>query len=76
MARRILALAAVAVATVIAKALLHTARVTGDPASPWTVRLVGLEIVLDLAVLALMATVAFTTFASTRKQDQLVQGKG
>ena len=76
MARRILALAAVAVATVIAKALLYTARVAGDPTSPGTVRLVGLEIVLDLAVLALMATVAFTTFASTRKQDQLVQGKG
>ena len=76
MARRILALAALAVATVIAKALLHTARVDGDPAGPWTVRLVGLEIVLDLAVLALMATVAFTTFAWTREQDQPAPGKG
>lgn len=72
-ARRIRALAAAAVAAVTAEALLYTAGFAGDADPIWTLRLVGLELVLDLAVLALMAAVASTTFAWTREQDQFVR---
>lgn len=39
-------------------------------------RLLGLETVMDLAVLALMAVVAVATRSWTREQDQLVQTTG
>ena len=69
--RRIAALGAVTVATIIAEVLLYIAGGSGgDPRT-----LIGLELALDLVVLSLLSFVALSTFTWTREQHRLVEAQ-